>query len=570
MANKFIIEVRTKGFAGAERDLDKVKKKTDQYSKSSNKMRLQTSSVRRELGVLRNNLLLVGFAVGSVTALINKNVKAYRSQIEAETKLRRSLANVASASADGADKLIQLAAALQKVTTFGDEQIIAGQAMLATFQLNEDAIAALTPRMLDMAAATGKDMVASAMLLGKAFTGQVSALSEAGIIIDKIGIKSARSAGPVKEFAFLAGELDKNFQGVARAIADTDVGKLDQIANKTSDLHEQMGKVSVPIANLFANIKLQFTSGLSLWSTFISKLFDSDAMKGLNSIDQMRKAYEETLKVWQEMNATGNPQFGTPETLTTLEKTIAGIKEQALMWKLVGIEAGNSITTVTALTGEQIDAMANMHPLLRQRMVLQAQLQEQQRINSATEQAGQIVTTAQAVRYAEIQVKIKKNAQSIHQAELKGTAQMLNSFSALAGSNKGNALAAAKLSQAAALIDMYAGANKAFAQGGVLGFVTGASIIAQGLANIAQIESSLTQMQSAETGFDGVVTEPTLFMTGEGGKAERVSVTPLQGPNINGPQGSGITINISAPLVDDTVIDHIIPAIQKAQRLNLA
>ena len=34
--------------------------------------------------------------------------------------------------------------------------------------------------------------------------------------------------------------------------------------------------------------------------------------------------------------------------------------------------------------------------------------------------------------------------------------------------------------------------------------------------------------------------------------------------------GGGITLNISAPLVDETVIDSIIPAIQKAQRMNLA
>jgi len=39
---------------------------------------------------------------------------------------------------------------------------------------------------------------------------------------------------------------------------------------------------------------------------------------------------------------------------------------------------------------------------------------------------------------------------------------------------------------------------------------------------------------------------------------------------INQGQGGGITINISAPLVDETVVDTIIPAIQKAQRLNLA
>jgi hypothetical protein len=37
---------------------------------------------------------------------------------------------------------------------------------------------------------------------------------------------------------------------------------------------------------------------------------------------------------------------------------------------------------------------------------------------------------------------------------------------------------------------------------------------------------------------------------------------------INAGQGGGITINISAPLVDETVVDSIIPAIEKAVRRN--
>jgi hypothetical protein len=39
---------------------------------------------------------------------------------------------------------------------------------------------------------------------------------------------------------------------------------------------------------------------------------------------------------------------------------------------------------------------------------------------------------------------------------------------------------------------------------------------------------------------------------------------------MNQGSGGGITLNISAPLVDETVIDTIIPAIEKAQRMNLA
>ena len=39
---------------------------------------------------------------------------------------------------------------------------------------------------------------------------------------------------------------------------------------------------------------------------------------------------------------------------------------------------------------------------------------------------------------------------------------------------------------------------------------------------------------------------------------------------LNQGQGTGITLNISAPLVDETVVDAIIPAIQKAQKAGLA
>ena len=53
-------------------------------------------------------------------------------------------------------------------------------------------------------------------------------------------------------------------------------------------------------------------------------------------------------------------------------------------------------------------------------------------------------------------------------------------LSELAGDNK-------ELAAASAIIDTYAGANKAFAQGGVLGYITAAGIIAAGLANVQKI-----------------------------------------------------------------------------------
>jgi hypothetical protein len=53
----------------------------------------------------------------------------------------------------------------------------------------------------------------------------------------------------------------------------------------------------------------------------------------------------------------------------------------------------------------------------------------------------------------------------------------------LAGDNK-------ELAIASAVIDTYVGANKAFAQGGVIGYVTAAGVIAAGLANVSKIMST--------------------------------------------------------------------------------
>ena len=66
------------------------------------------------------------------------------------------------------------------------------------------------------------------------------------------------------------------------------------------------------------------------------------------------------------------------------------------------------------------------------------------------------------------------------EAELEAFSQLTGALGALAGENK--ALAVAQ-----ATIDTFAGATKAFAQGGVAGFVTGAAVIAAGLANVRKI-----------------------------------------------------------------------------------
>jgi len=76
--------------------------------------------------------------------------------------------------------------------------------------------------------------------------------------------------------------------------------------------------------------------------------------------------------------------------------------------------------------------------------------------------------------------------------------------------------------------------------------------------------------QAFANGGDFVTNKPELIMVGEAGR-EHVQITPIDRPESRALKGGGdIVLNISAPLVDETVIDSIIPAIKKAQRMNLA
>ena len=90
-----------------------------------------------------------------------------------------------------------------------------------------------------------------------------------------------------------------------------------------------------------------------------------------------------------------------------------------------------------------------------------------------------------------------------------------------------------------------------------------AGMVTLGAVQIAKIESAKFAKGGIVPGIGNQDTVPAMLTPGE------VILNKAQQENLAGGMG-GITLNISAPLVDETVVDSIIPAIEKAQRMNLA
>ena len=154
-------------------------------------------------------------------------VGAYGQQEQAEKSLTIALGHKSEA-------LIADAAALQKQTTYGDEQIIQAQALIAAFTKDETQIKSLTRATLDLAQAKGMDLVAAADLISKTIGSSTNALSRYGITV--VG-----AVGSTERMQSATDAIAKLFGGQATGAAETYTGQLKQLENQVGDVKERLG-----------------------------------------------------------------------------------------------------------------------------------------------------------------------------------------------------------------------------------------------------------------------------------------------------------------------------------------
>ena len=126
---------------------------------------------------LRSKLLLVAFGAALINKTFGSTIRAFAQQELAEKKLEAALGRTSN-------QLLRQASALQKVTSFGDEQIISAQSLIAAFTKDEDQIKSATQATLDLAAAKGMDLNAAADLVAKTLGSSTNSLSRYGVSVE--------------------------------------------------------------------------------------------------------------------------------------------------------------------------------------------------------------------------------------------------------------------------------------------------------------------------------------------------------------------------------------------------
>lgn len=341
---------------------------------------------------------------------------------------------------------------------------------------------------------TGVSVAFKALGVGLIVSGFVAlkeALEKNQVIMDKISVTGA-----------IVGDI---FQKLLTPIVEVIKG-LGMLGKAVSSVLKGQFKEASEIAtNAFDNVKQSIVGNNESFSDFVQSARDAanESIKVAKNLKDMRnevklaEAQQRQLQLTFQKEAEIQRQIRDDISLTFEERIAANEElgkvldrqfeeEQALANKKVALaelELSRNKTNIDLqvalidakteladlderITGQRSEQLTNLNAL-------------QKEYNDSIKETGK-----EAKKTAETEVQITKLTQEAKVGIISGA---LGNISTALGENSkaGKALAIGQ-----ALIDTYAGANKALAQGGVFGAISAAGIVAAGLANVARIKNT--------------------------------------------------------------------------------
>lgn len=487
----------------------------------------------------------VGIAYFGVTGVIS----AFRGAVDAAGKQELAERKLETALGRTSKALLDQASALQKVTTVGDEAIIEQQAFLASLKFTEDQIKDIITASIDLSAATGISLESAVRNTAKTFSGLSGELGELIPQLRGLTAEQMKAGDAVKVITDL-------FGGQAQANTKTLTGSIEQMKNAIGDAAESMGQILAPVVITVAKSVKLLAEGISaVTDGFTSFMDDAKRAQQDATIIQGFKdntvAVKEFQKSLSELSDEG--LFQLAESFERTQKSAFNLTQQekdiAEKQKIVFEEYKNRMAERKKLQEEEATEAQFFSDLL----IRNAEIQNGQFAQEIDIAEQKKVLSLQNKEFISESLKLKEN-------QIK---QDIRSAAIQQGSAKDAMKAVVRAESMEAVVGLISSILKSvpFPFNTIL--AAGAGATAAGL-----IDKGLSQFA---TGGDFVTSGPQMIMVGDNaGGRERVQVTPLSSPNINGPQ-EGININFNAPVTNDEYVrDFIIPEIKKATRMNLA
>ncbi len=531
--------------ASLAREGKKVKNTQDKLTDSQKKAAQQTRILGGTLAVLRSKLLLVNFALGLGITQMSRMVTAF-SKVES---MERAFNTLTGATEDSTQAIIKLREATNNTMSEFDLFQQANNAMILGVSRNSDEMAEMFDIAQRLGRALGRDTASSVESLVTGIGRQSRLmLDNIGIIVkseeayeayaEKIGLSASSLDDAQKKQAFLEATMISARQKIK------DLGEETLTAQDTFDqLGTSMNRLGTAISKRFAPLFASLAEDIGKVADNMSEFLDP-------TIDRQ----SELNKLLDEYNTLMGR--GTDE----IDKQASSVEDIF----------ANRIPIDELTIGLNPDQMRSAIDLLREQIseyndLMQSQemsirlSKEAQDVELATAETIEKVTSNGIASQIELgKVKRENMVQDLRNAALSGQ----SAKDAMKAVIKAESMEAVAGYISSVLKDVPFPVNLVLAAAG--GAVV-SGLIDKGLAQFEQ--GGLVGGQRHSQGGTVIEAERGEFVMSR----QAVQSVGLETMNqINQGASPGLTINVSAPLVDETILDVIIPKIQQAQRQNLA
>ena len=553
-SNTFLIKASTIGFGKAEKNVKGLSSSMKKFAAGL----ISVTAAYKGLGVAFDSVKLAGklegveqafnglrkeagFSINTFSKLdkaVNGTVDRVTLMTQANNAMLLGIAESDDQMAELFDTAQRLARAVGEDATFGIESFVTGLGRQSREMLdNLGLVVSAEDAQKKYAKALGVSVSKLTDQEKKqAFVNE--AMSQADILVSSMGIETETTSDKlnklntsVTNFKIAVGEALIESGAIDRFNDFTLV--MSEYADKMKKANEETiayTEVEEQLAQIIAKEKMQIAE-LNEQLDMFNLLRDGQVDRNAGFIEQRRQEDEilrATLTVNKLLNDTGLTEA---EIRERLESTIASLT-----------------TTMNRYTEELI--------------------------NSRVETRGGNLETEKTIELTKESNKQEKTKLQLMLDQIKAGAKKLTFEKDAAKLSKGIGKTAIKLGKmnameewqttlSMALVNAAASIIKASKSGGFKG---GLLMAAQMAPQVSSIYAN--KPESAQTGFEGVVDEPTQFTVGEGGAAEYVSVTPMEGVNNAG--GQGMTINISGNVMSDQFVnEELAEKIKEAVRLGV-
>lgn len=308
--------------SGFQKGMQKAEKSINKFAKG-----IEGIGKKGIVGSLANVTLAVGGVVSAfktatkvikdVAKAVGECTEAYKTQAMAERALQTAIENNPYITGESMSALKKFASEMQKVTNYGDEQIIQLETQLVSLGRTEEETMKIIKVATDMASSGTVSLDTAITQLNATLNGNIGRLGQQNAELKDLTEEELKSGKAIDI-------LGEKFKGLAQATIDTST----QLKNIKGDFKEAIGEFTLPSSDMWNKFWIGFYErGIAVINQFneyldksiIGKGIAEELIKGYKSINDAR---ERTLYLEDNIHAL------TESQITALSKHLESIKNR--------------------------------------------------------------------------------------------------------------------------------------------------------------------------------------------------------------------------------------------------